>query len=88
VHPQAKAAIGVITGAQNKREAEKAVEAFAGEFGAEWPKALEKIASEKEALLSFYHHGEGSEPRAKHDADASIMARILNERMGSCVFPS
>ena len=28
------------------------------------------------------------EPRAKHEADASIMARILNEGMGSCVSPS
>ena len=56
VHPRAKAAIGEITGAENKREAEKAVEAFAGEFGAKWPKAVEKIASEKEALLAFYDY--------------------------------
>ena len=56
VHPRAKATIREITGAENKREAEKALKAFAGEFGAKWPKAVEKIASEKEALLAFYDY--------------------------------
>jgi putative transposase len=41
---------------KQEREAEKAVEAFAGEFGAKWPKAVEKIAFEKEALLGFYDY--------------------------------
>ena len=31
-----------------------AIEAFAGEFGAKWPKAVAKIVDEKEQLLAFY----------------------------------
>ena len=54
VHPRAKAAIHEITGAENKKEAGKAIEAFSGEFGAKWPKAAAKIEDEKEALLAFY----------------------------------
>lgn len=51
-HPRAKAAIKEITCAENKGEAEKAVEGFASEFGVKWPKAVEKIASEREAIFS------------------------------------
>ena len=54
VHRRAKSAIHEITEAENKREAESAIEAFAGEFGAKWPKAVSKIVGEKEQLLAFY----------------------------------
>jgi putative transposase len=54
VHGRAKAAIKEITEAENKTEATKAIEAFAGEFGAKWPKAVSKIIDDREALLSFY----------------------------------
>jgi transposase-like protein len=56
VHYRAKAAIKEITSAENRREAEKAIEEFAGEFGVKWPKAVEKITSEKEVLLTFYDY--------------------------------
>ena len=56
VHRRAKGAIKEITCAENKREATKAIEAFASEFGAKWPKAVSKITSEKEALLAFYDY--------------------------------
>jgi transposase-like protein len=52
----AKAAIKEITCAENKKEAIKAIEAFAKEFGMKWPKAIEKITSDKEALLTFYDY--------------------------------
>jgi hypothetical protein len=45
-----------ITCAENKAEATKAVEAFATEFGAKWPKAVANITSEKETLLAFYDY--------------------------------
>lgn len=54
VHPRAKAAIREITEAESKKEAQRAVEAFASEFGVKWPKAVAKITSEQEALLAFY----------------------------------
>ena len=54
VHRRAKSAIHEITEAENKTEAARAIEAFAGEFGAKWPKAVAKIVDEKEQLLTFY----------------------------------
>jgi putative transposase len=56
VHARAKAAIHEIAEAENKKEASKAIEEFAAEFGAKWPKASEKITSEKEVLLTFYDY--------------------------------
>ena len=56
VHSRAKAAIKEITCTENKKEAIKAIEAFAKEFGVKWPKAIEKITSDKEALLTFYDY--------------------------------
>src|SRR5215216_3405220 len=54
VHRRAKGAIKEITCAENKIEASIAIEAFANEFGAKWPKAVAKIVDDKEALLRFY----------------------------------
>lgn len=56
VHRRAKGAIHEITEAENKQEAQKAIEEFAAEFGVKWPKAVEKITSEKEVLLTFYDY--------------------------------
>ena len=56
VHLRAKAAIKEITEAENKSHADAAIEAFADEFGVKWPKALAKIADDKEALLTFYDY--------------------------------
>jgi transposase-like protein len=56
VHPRAKAAIREITGAESKKEARRAIEAFTAEFGAKWPKAVSKIVDEKEALLTYYDY--------------------------------
>jgi transposase-like protein len=56
VHSRAKGAIKEITCAENKKEAENAIEAFAAEFSAKWPKAVSKISGEKEALLAFYDY--------------------------------
>jgi transposase-like protein len=56
VHGRVKAAIHEITEAENKKEAQKAIKEFAAEFGVKWPKAVEKITSEKEVLLTFYDY--------------------------------
>jgi putative transposase len=53
-HRRAKSAIHEITCAENKAEAERAIEAFTCEFGTKWPKAVAKITGEKELLLTFY----------------------------------
>jgi len=54
MQPQARRAIAEITNAENKAEAELAVDRFAAEFGARWPKAVDKILSDREALVAFY----------------------------------
>jgi transposase-like protein len=56
VHSRAKAAIKEITCAQDKSHAEAAIEAFASQFSAKWPKAAKKIVDEREALLAFYDY--------------------------------
>jgi len=56
VHSRVKAVIKVISCAESKKVIIKAIEAFAKEFGVKWPKAIEKITSDKEALLTFYHY--------------------------------
>jgi transposase-like protein len=56
VHSRAKAAIKEITCAENKKEAEKAIKEFSGEFSVKWPKAVAKIVDEREALLAFYDY--------------------------------
>ena len=56
VHARAKGAIHEITEAETKKEASKAIKEFAAEFGVKWPKAVEKITSEKEVLLTFYDY--------------------------------
>jgi transposase-like protein len=56
VHSRTKMAIKEITGAENKKEAEKAIEEFVSEFSAKWPKAVAKITDDREALLTFYDY--------------------------------
>jgi transposase-like protein len=56
IHSRAKRAIKEITEAENKKEAGKAIEEFAGEFEAKWPKAVAKITDDREALLAFYDY--------------------------------
>jgi len=56
VHSRAKAAIREITEAEDKSHARRAVEAFSEEFGAKWPRAVEKIAKDEEALLRYYDY--------------------------------
>lgn len=54
VQPQAKRAIAEITNAEDREHAEEAVDRLVAEFGAKWPKAVDKILSDREALLAFY----------------------------------
>lgn len=56
VHARAKVAIKEITHAENKKEATKAIEEFASEFGAKWPKAISRIVDDKDALLTYYDY--------------------------------
>jgi transposase-like protein len=56
VHARAKVAIKEITHAENEKEATKAIEEFASEFGAKWPKAVSRIVDDKDTLLTYYDY--------------------------------
>jgi len=51
---RAKKALREMTEAESKAEAKKAIK----EFGVEWPKAIEKIVSDEEAVLAYYYPAE------------------------------
>lgn len=52
--PTAKKMLAEIRDAQDREHAVVAVDAFAREFGAKWPKAVAKIVDDVEPLLAFF----------------------------------
>jgi putative transposase len=52
--PTAKRMLAEIRDAEDREHAVRAVDAFAQEFGAKWPKAVAKIVDDVELLLAFY----------------------------------
>nr|WP_238431558.1 IS256 family transposase [Streptomyces cavernae] len=52
--PGATKAMQEIYNAEDRAHAEKAIEAFAKTYGAKWPKAVAKIAEDRDELLAFY----------------------------------
>jgi putative transposase len=54
--PAAKTAIAQIYNAEDKEHAGKAVRAFERQYGAKFPKAVEKITKDEEELLTFYDY--------------------------------
>jgi transposase-like protein len=55
-HPGAKKALAEIYNAEDRDHAEQAAKAFAGEYGAKWPKAAAKITDDLDVLLAFYDY--------------------------------
>lgn len=53
-HGRAKAALHEIWQAATKADALKAFDRFVANFGAKYPKAVEKLTQDKDSLLSFY----------------------------------
>jgi putative transposase len=54
VQPTARRMLAEIRDAEDRAHAVRAVDAFAHEFGAKWPKAVTKIVDDVEPLLAFY----------------------------------
>ncbi|MFF1308196.1 IS256 family transposase [Streptomyces sp. NPDC058307] len=52
--PGATKAMREIYNAEDRKHAEKAIEAFAKTYSAKWPKAVAKITDDAEELLAFY----------------------------------
>ncbi len=56
VHAGARRALNEIIGAEDRPHAERAIEAFAGDYGVKWPKAVAKVTGETERLLCFFDY--------------------------------
>ena len=54
VQPTAKRMLAEIRDAEDRELAIRAIDAFAGEFAAKWPKAVAKIVDDAETLLAFF----------------------------------
>lgn len=54
VQPTARKMLAEIRDAEDRAHAEQAIEMFADEFGAKWPKAVGKISDDVEPLLTFF----------------------------------
>ena len=54
VQPTARRMLAEIRDAEDRDHALRAVNAFAHEFGAKWPKAVAKVVNDVEQLLAFY----------------------------------
>jgi len=52
--PTARRMLAEIRDAEDRDHAQRAITAFAAEFGAKWPKAVAKIVDDTESLLAFY----------------------------------
>jgi putative transposase len=54
VHAGARKALAEIRDAPDRQHAERAIEAFARDYGTKWPKAVAKVVDDAEALLAFF----------------------------------
>jgi transposase-like protein len=54
VHAAARRALNEILAAEDRTHAERAIDAFAAEFGVKWPKAVAKVTGDADTLLTFY----------------------------------
>ena len=56
VHAGARRALNEIILAEDRGHAERAIEAFAADYGVKWPKAVAKVTGETERLLCFFDY--------------------------------
>jgi putative transposase len=56
VHAGARKALNEIILAEDRTHAERAIEAFAGDYGGKWPKAVAKVTGEAERLLCYFDY--------------------------------
>jgi len=56
VHAGARRALNEIIMAEDRSHAERAIDAFAADYGVKWPKAVAKVTGETERLLCFFDY--------------------------------
>ena len=62
-HASARRALNEIIMAEDRGHAERAIEAFATDYGTKWPKAVAKVVDDQDVLLTFYDY-----PALRHEA--------------------
>src|SRR6266508_1261272 len=55
-HASARRALNEIIMAEDRGHAERAIEAFATDYGTKWPKAVAKVTDDAETLLTFFDY--------------------------------
>src|SRR6266498_927418 len=55
-HASARRALNEIIMAEDRGHAERAIEAFATDYGTKWPKAVAKVVDDQDVLLTFYDY--------------------------------
>src|SRR6266487_4654335 len=53
VHAGARRALNEIIMAEDRSHAERAIDAFAADYGVKWPKAVAKVTDDRDALLTY-----------------------------------
>ena len=56
VHAGARKALNEIVMAEDRTHAERAIQAFVGDYGVKWPKAVAKVTDDQETLLTFFDY--------------------------------
>jgi transposase-like protein len=52
--PAVRAALAEVRDAEDREHAHKAIRQFAKDYEAKWPKAVEKVTKDQDALLAFF----------------------------------
>jgi putative transposase len=52
--PAARAALSEVRDAEDRERAEQAIERFTKDYEAKWPKAVDKVTKDRDALLAFF----------------------------------
>jgi transposase-like protein len=56
VHAGARRALNEIIMAEDRSHAERAIDAFAADYGVKWPKAVAKVTDDRDALLTYFDY--------------------------------
>ena len=56
VHAGARRALNEIIGAEDRTHAERAIDAFAADYGVKWPNAVAKVTDDQHALLTYFEY--------------------------------
>jgi transposase-like protein len=94
MQPRAKSALHEVMNAPTRKEALKAIKAFSADFGAKYPKALECLTKDQDALLTFldfpaehWKHLRTTNPIESAFATVRLRTRVTKGARVACCRP-